>query len=305
MTTDVAVIEDVPIRRFNPNDHIMQIPNKGGKSDYLPVQWRLVWFRELCPQGTIETQEIVVDLMTEFEGEAYVWNQDKKRSEKVLKRAPGYARFRAIVHDGKGGFATATKTEKGVDFPDFVEKAETGAVGRALAMLGYGTQFAEMELSEEERIVDAPVERKPAKSYQERKPFVEGSVSVKEEPNMATVQQLASIRKLLQHLEKPEPEDQDKMTYLDAKTTIVALANEYKESREQKPVQVTNSLNAPTALELQRLFKGINQSIETAQKLTFKGAIKPLDNLTPEECMALKKTYDGWKKTYDERQKSA
>ncbi len=301
-----AVVEyQEPVRRFNPNDHIMQIPNKGGKSDYLPVQWRLVWFRELCPQGTIETQEIVVDLMTEFEGEAYVWNQDKKRSEKVLKRAPGYARFRAIVHDGKGGFATATKTEKGVDFPDFVEKAETGAVGRALAMLGYGTQFAEMELSEEERIVDAPVERKPAKSYQERKPFVEGSVSVKEEPNMATVQQLASIRKLLQHLEKPEPEDQDKMTYLDAKTTIVALANEYKESREQKPVQVTNSLNAPTALELQRLFKGINQSIETAQKLTFKGAIKPLDNLTPEECMALKKTYDGWKKTYDERQKSA
>ena len=178
-----AVVEyQEPVRRFNPNDHIMQIPNKGGKSDYLPVQWRLVWFRELCPQGTIETQEIVVDLMTEFEGEAYVWNQDKKRSEKVLKRAPGYARFRAVVHDGKGGCATATKTEKGVDFPDFVEKAETGAVGRALAMLGYGTQFAEMELSEEERIVDAPVERKPAKSYQERKPFVEGSVSVKEEP---------------------------------------------------------------------------------------------------------------------------
>ncbi len=223
MTTDVAVIEDVPVRHFNPNDHIMQIPNKGGKSDYLPVQWRLVWFRELCPQGTIETQEIVVDLTTEFEGEAYVWNQEKKRSEKILKRAPGYARFRAIVHDGKGGFATATKTEKGVDFSEFVEKAETGAVGRA----------------EEERIVDAPVERKPARSYQERKPFVEGSVSVKEEPNMATEQQLASIRKLLQHLGKPEPVDHDKMTYLDAKTTIVALSQEYKDTREPKPVLQT------------------------------------------------------------------
>ena len=185
MSTDVAVFEDQPIRRFNPNDHIMQIPNKGGKSDYLPVQWRLVWFRELCPQGTIETQEIVVDLTTEFEGEVYVWNQDKKRSEKVLKRAPGYARFRAIVHDGKGGFATATKTEKGVDFAEFVEKAETGAVGRALAMLGYGTQFAEMELSEEERIVDAPVDRKPARSYQERKPFVESTVSVKQDEKPA------------------------------------------------------------------------------------------------------------------------
>src|SRR6266699_2209962 len=179
MSTDVAVFQEQPERRFNPNDHIMQIPNKGGKSDYLPVQWRLVWFRELCPQGTIETQEIVVDLTTEFEGEAYVWNADKKRSEKVLKRAPGYARFRAIIHDGKGGSATATKTEKGVDFPDFVEKAETGAVGRALAMLGYGTQFAQEELDEEHRIVDAPVDRKP---YQERKPFVESTVSVKEAP---------------------------------------------------------------------------------------------------------------------------
>ncbi len=249
MSTDVAVFQEQPERRFNPNDHIMQIPNKGGKSDYLPVQWRLVWFRELCPQGTIETQEIVVDLTTEFEGEAYVWNADKKRSEKVLKRAPGYARFRAIIHDGKGGSATATKTEKGVDFPDFVEKAETGAVGRALAMLGYGTQFAEQELSEEHRIVDAPVERKP---YQERKPFVESTVSVKEEP-----------------------------------------------------AQPTNMINAPTPGQLRKMFAGIGKSLDLAQKLTFKGVIKPEDNITPEEAFQLKKVYDNWKKALDEKAKAS
>src|SRR6266568_1210988 len=235
MTTDVAVIEDVPVRHFNPNDHIMQIPNKGGKSDYLPVQWRLVWFRELCPQGTIESELVLLELDRETEEEAYVWNSETRRSEKVIKRANGLAVFKAVVTDGKGGKAEAYKSEKAASFGDFIEKANTGAVGRALAMLGYGTQFAEMELSEEERIVDAPVERKPAKSYQERKPFVEGSVSVKEEPNMATEQQLASIRKLLQHLGKPEPVDHDKMTYLDAKTTIVALAQEYKDTREPKP----------------------------------------------------------------------
>jgi len=71
-----------------------------------------------------------------------------------------------------------------------------------------------------------------------------------------------------------------------------------------QPVQVTNSFNAPTPFELSKLFKTINQSIETAQKLVFK-AVKPLDNLTPEECMTLKATFDGWKKTYDERQKAS
>ena len=42
------------------------------------------------------------------------------------------------------------------DFGDYLEKAETKAVGRALAMLGYGTQFAP-ELDEGDRIVDSPV----------------------------------------------------------------------------------------------------------------------------------------------------
>jgi hypothetical protein len=220
--TEQAIVEyqEPPVRHFNPNDHIIQIPNKGGKADYLPVQWRLVWFRELCPQGTIETQEISVDLTTEFEGESYVWNADKKRSEKVLKRAPGYARFRAVIHDGKGGFATATKTERGVDFPDFVEKAETGAVGRALAMLGYGTQFAQEELDEEHRIVDAPVERKPVKSYQERKPFVEGTVAVKEEKNAPPAS------------DERKPEQIDNMKNLLARCRMRAVKLGYKSNSQ-------------------------------------------------------------------------
>lgn len=71
-----------------------------------------------------------------------------------------------------------------------------------------------------------------------------------------------------------------------------------------KPVQVTNSLNAPTPFELSKLFAGIQQKIETAQQLTFK-KIVALDNLTPEDCLRLKQVYDGWKKAYDERQKAS
>src|SRR5947209_13417889 len=145
-------------RTFNPNDHVMQIKNKGGAADYLPVQWRVVWFRDVCPEGTIETEIVQLDLDRETEEEVFAWNSETRRSEKVVKHANGFAIFRATVKDGKGGMATGTKSEKAASFPDYIEKAETGAIGRALAALGYGTQFAP-ELNEEHRIVDAPVDR--------------------------------------------------------------------------------------------------------------------------------------------------
>src|SRR5437588_3399855 len=172
--------EEQRARMFNPNEHLMQLKSREGSKDYLPVQWRLVWFRELCPQGTIDTEEVEVDLDREMEEEVFVWNAERRRSEKVVKRAKGYARFRATISDGKGGRATGTKSECAASFPDYIEKAETGAIGRALAALGYGTQFAP-ELNEEHRIVDAPIERseQDKKAYTERKPDASGSVAQK------------------------------------------------------------------------------------------------------------------------------
>src|SRR5436305_4222532 len=108
--------EEQRTRTFNPNEHLMQIKSSQGSKDYLPVQWRLVWFRSLCPQGTIDTEEVEVDLDREMEEEAYVWNSEKRRSEKVVKRAKGYARFKATITDGKGGRATGTKSESCASF---------------------------------------------------------------------------------------------------------------------------------------------------------------------------------------------
>jgi len=142
---------------FNPNEHMMQLKSKDGLKDYLPVQWRICWFREACPQGTIETEMVHLDMDKEMEEEAFVWNNEKRRSEKVMKTGRGVAIFRAVVKDGKGGIATGTKMEKAVSFGDYVEKSETGAIGRALAALGYGTAGAP-ELNEGERIVDSPVD---------------------------------------------------------------------------------------------------------------------------------------------------
>lgn len=237
-------------RTFNPSEHVIQIKNRNGAADYLPVQWRLVWFREQCPNGTIDTEEVEVDLDREAEEEAYAWNSETRRSEKIVKRARGYARFRAVVTDGKGGRATGTKSEIAASFPDFIEKAETGAIGRALAALGYGTQFAP-ELNEEHRIVDAPVDRSVPSSESSgngRRPVASVRPAVTSgggkangtgsdesiSDAYATEQQLASIRKLCQHLGKPEPEDPETMSYVNAKELITQLSREYNEQKQRR-----------------------------------------------------------------------
>ena len=115
---------------FNPNEHLMDL--KGKK--YLQVMWRLVWFREEKPLWSIDT--------------------------KLEQLTDNHAVFCAKIYDENGVQKSAGYGSEGVkDFRDFIEKAETKAVGRALAMLGYGTQFAP-ELDEEERIVDSPVPMK-------------------------------------------------------------------------------------------------------------------------------------------------
>lgn len=249
--------EEQRTRSFNPNEHIIQLKSKDGLKDYLPVQWRLVWFREQCPQGTIDTEELECDLDREVEAEVFVWNAEKRRSEKVIKKAKGYARYRTVATDGKGGRATGTKTESAVNFSDYVEKAETGSVGRALANLGYGTQFAGEEFDEGIRIVDSPVERSSGpiendgvhnnNNGGERKPIVAvrptpaaaaangtGAAKASATETMPMIdQQRSSIRKLCQHLGKAEPEGFETMSYAQAKEVIAGLSQEYRQSRNR------------------------------------------------------------------------
>jgi hypothetical protein len=114
----------------------LQIISLKGK-DYLQVAQRLVWFREDHPEWTITTEAVALD-------------------EK-------HAIFKATIADQAGRtIATAHKREDQAHFGDCMEKAETGSIGRALAYCGYGTQFCADELDEAERIVDAPIEPKPA-----------------------------------------------------------------------------------------------------------------------------------------------
>lgn len=115
-------------KAFDPNAHLMQLKDK----DYLQVMWRLVWLRDRHPEWGIDTQ--------------------------ALEITEDHAVFRAVITDDFGRQVSCGHgSESKRDFGDFIEKAETKAVGRALAMAGFGTQFTADELDEGERIVDSPV----------------------------------------------------------------------------------------------------------------------------------------------------
>ncbi len=133
MTTKASEDNGTP---FDPSSHLTDIKGK----DYLEVKWRLVWFRSEHPLDSGWGIRTVAEEVT-----------------------PQGARYRAQVVNPDGSVvAEGTKTETPKGFADFVEKAETGAIGRALAICGYGTQFAGDELDEGARIVDSPVAHKPA-----------------------------------------------------------------------------------------------------------------------------------------------
>jgi hypothetical protein len=117
--------------------------------------WRLVWFREEKPLWSIDTK---LEQLTE-----------------------NHAVFSAKIYDENGVQKSAGYGSESIkDFRDFIEKAETKAVGRALAMLGYGTQFApEMDECEDgkDRIVDSPVPKKAAKEPAAPKVAAKASVN--------------------------------------------------------------------------------------------------------------------------------
>jgi hypothetical protein len=131
---------------FDPNKYMLKLPKtkkiqmangqvrfEKTETDYLPVAARIAWFRREHPFWSI---------ITEIE----------QLADKAIV-------MKATIKDMLGTIiATARKKETEIGFPDYIEKAETGAVGRALAMCGYGTLQAP-EFDEQERLADSPIEK--------------------------------------------------------------------------------------------------------------------------------------------------
>jgi hypothetical protein len=110
---------------FDPTPYLRQlhVPGRGGGADYLDVKWRLLWLRKEHPDAEIVTE--------------------------LVQHDPQMAIFKATVTVPTGGKATGYGSETASDFPDFIEKAETKAIGRALNALGYGAQFGDAQRPED------------------------------------------------------------------------------------------------------------------------------------------------------------
>lgn len=287
---------------FNPSEHLMKIGKRDDAKDYLAVQWRLVWVNDVVDRAVaagqdvkldIDTEEIDCDLDKEFSAEVFAWNSEKRRSEKVVKVAKGYAKYKATVTLQIGNMikrASATKSERAVDFPDFIEKANTGAVGRALAMIGFGTQFTGPEFDEgTERIVDAPVDR----SGQDEQPVPQQQTPRQQSaaptpannttPARITEQQIASIRKLSEHLNRPEPEGLTEKSYLVAKRLIEQMTGEYRNLHAP-----TSTVNAPEPATLLKRCTQLGINVDQLVLKVLKANI-PDGNWTPEECAKLQR----------------
>jgi hypothetical protein len=115
-----------PATTFDPGQHLSKIKGQ----DYLEVKWRLAWIRAEHPDASITT-----DLYSHENGRAI---------------------FHAHVSLPAGGSSTGWGSETADTFENYIEKAETKAIGRALAALGFGTQFCD-DFNDNGAIADAPV----------------------------------------------------------------------------------------------------------------------------------------------------
>lgn len=94
------------------------------------MQPRILWFREEKPDWGIETE--------------------------IISHTQEYSVVKATIKDEKGRvIADGIKSETAKGFADHLEKAQSGAIGRALGFVGYGTLFA-TELDEGDRLADSP-----------------------------------------------------------------------------------------------------------------------------------------------------
>jgi hypothetical protein len=127
---------------FDPKPYLVNLENNPNKPPrmYLKPVHRLLWFRDVHPTGQILTDLVNVE-------------------PAVVK---------ATILDGEGhvmstGYGSAQYGTNAVWKGREVEKAETAAIGRALAHAGFGTQFTDDDDSD--HLADSPSQKPSAPQW--------------------------------------------------------------------------------------------------------------------------------------------
>lgn len=130
--------------KFDPKANLIDLRGKA----YLPVNQRLVWFREDHPNGSIQTEVVCY--------------------APVVVQARIYSVDGVLLATGHGS-ANVAQGKTVVWSGREIEKAETAAIGRALGHAGFGTQF-DNDDDDLEHLADSPIElvgKNASESHQE------------------------------------------------------------------------------------------------------------------------------------------
>ena len=121
-----------------------------------------MWLRHAQSDQNINLRfSIETEIVDHIRNQEMLVTVGRGRNAKHQTLTVNCALIKATIRDTDGRIlAQDYKQETSNDFPDYLEKATTGAIGRAIAQLGYGTQWA-MEFEgevEADRLHDGPVQ---------------------------------------------------------------------------------------------------------------------------------------------------
>lgn len=140
------IVELNSVEGFDPSQYLRAGIDSadGAESDYLDVKYRVLWFRARYPYAKVSfTAHLLTDSTAIFECRVYMSKDDPV--DNYL--ASGFARRTFDQADPLGRF--------------YVESAATAALGRALGIAGFGSQFCDRDNERDPDPVDAPVPATP------------------------------------------------------------------------------------------------------------------------------------------------